>query len=263
MLGRRDLRGERTHTGGSNVTTVIPHLRLSWGGTIGEPAAEIWTNTLKWANDQSVEPTTAALERACTAVKAPLVAWFTSTQAQISAVAKLTWIKLNYIQTDGRQRDVNTVVEDVTGVAGNVTTVNSPIWVQSYALTLRTGLKRGRGHAGRIFPPVCGLPSNYFAAGGYLMPTAADAMALKFGTCIRDVRNAMNAALGLEQPPFLTEGPAYDAVVISASQTGDARPPQSNEIVSVVCDRVPDIQHRRTNRLPRSEGATVIISAIP
>lgn len=138
------------------MVAVVPHLRLSWGGTLGVPPVEIWTNTLKWANDQSQAPDAGALESALLAIKAPLTTWFKSSAAQIGLNAALTWIKLNYIQANGLQRDVNTVQQDVTATVGATTFVNSPIWIQSYALTLRTGLKRGRGHAGRIFPPNCG-----------------------------------------------------------------------------------------------------------
>lgn len=245
------------------MATVVPHLRLSWGGTLGVPAAEIWTNTLKWANDQTLAPTRAALVGAVAAVAAPLSAWFTSTEAEIHNTCKLTWIKLNYIQANGLQRDTDTVLYELAPAVAGGSAEAGQHWIATYAITLRTGLSRGRGHAGRIYPPQTGRPSTFTAATGYLATGSADDMALKFGTVIRDIRDAMNAALGLEQPPFLNEGVAYDAVVISASQTGDARPPQSNEIVSVVVDRVPDIQHRRTNRLPRSEGATVVIADIP
>jgi hypothetical protein len=245
------------------MVSVVPHLRLSWGGSLGTPAAEIWTNTLKWANDQSLAPTRDALVGAVAAAAVPLKTWFSSLNARISPQAKMNWVKLNYIQGNGLQRDTDTVVFDVVpGAPGGAATDQAP-WIQSYALTLRTGLSRGRGHAGRIFPPACGNPADYSGSTGYVARNIADYMALEFGTCIRDVRNAMNGALGLEQPPFLNEGVAYDLVVISASKTGDNRPPQSNEVVSVVCDRVPDIQHRRSNRLARAEGNTVVIADIP
>lgn len=245
------------------MTTVVPHVRLSWGGVLGNPAAEIWTNTLKWANDQSLAPTRAALVGAAAAVAVPLMDWFVKPASQISNAAHLNWVKLNYVNANGKQRDTDTVIFDIPpGVIG-LDMPGRPVWIQSYALTLRTGLSRGRGHAGRIFPPACGNNQMFDPATGYTTDVAASGMALSFGTAIRDIRNAMNAALGLEQPPFLNEGVAYDLVVISASATGDTRPPQSNEVVSVVCDRVPDIQHRRSNRLARSEGTTVVIADIP
>jgi len=238
------------------MVAVVPHLRLSWGGTLGVPAAEIWTNTLKWANDGTSEPTRASLVDAAAAVAVPLAAWFTSSEAEIHNTCKLTWIKLNYIQADGRQRDTDTVMfEPSPAVAGGSADAGQH-WIATYAITLRTGLSRGRGHAGRIYPPQCGKPSTFTASTGYLISGSADAMALKFGTAIRDIRDAMNPALD-------PVGNAFDLVVISASKTGDTRPPQSNEVVSVVVDRVPDIQHRRTNRLPRAEGATVVIADIP
>jgi hypothetical protein len=218
---------------------------------------------LKWANDQSLAPTREGLVGAAEAVATPLRTWFGAAGARIGPNAHLEWIKLNYIEANGLQRDTDTVIFDVVPSEPGMTSGVSPIWIQSYALTLRTGLSRGRGHAGRIFPPNAGLPSDFDGASGYLAAGTATAMATAFGTCIRDIRNAMNAALGLEQPPFLNEGVAYDLVVISASKTGDTRPPQSNEVVSVVCDRVPDVQHRRSNRLARAEGATIVIADIP
>ena len=245
------------------MTTVVPHLRLSWGGTLGVPAAEIWTNTLKWANDQSQEPSREALVGAAAAVAVPLKAWFNSAAAQIHSSCKLTWIKLNFIQANGLQRDTDTVVFDVIPAQGGDNTTGGTLWLSSYAITLRTGVSRGRGHAGRIFPPMCGLATDNVATSGYLQPATADAMALAFGTCIRNIRNAMIDSFGVLDPPVWQDGADYDLVVISASKTGDVRPPQSNEVVSVVVDRVPDIQHRRTNRLPRAEGTTVVIADIP
>jgi hypothetical protein len=238
------------------MATVVPHIRMSWGGTLAS-GEEIWTNTLNWANDQSTTPTRESLANAAEAVSVPLGVWLNSAEAQICGLVNLEWVKLNYILGNGRQRDTDTVQFDyVPPVTGTLSFNAAPIWVQSYALTLRTGLSRGRGHAGRIFPPMCGKPESFVGGTGYLTKSVADGMALKFGTAIRDIRDAMNPML---QPV----GNAYDLVVISVSQTGDTRPPQSNEVVSVVCDRVPDIQHRRSNRLPRSEGNTVVIADIP
>jgi len=238
------------------MTAVVPHLRLSWGGTLGAPAAEVWTNSLKWANDQSETPTRDSLVAAAAAAAVPLKTWFGSSDATISPSAKLTWVKLNYIQADGKQRDQETVQFDVTPAKAGGFSAKSALWIQSYAITLRTGLTRGRGHAGRIYPPAVGDPQWFDGDTGYLSALAAGGMALAFGTAIRDIRNAINGVI-------LPVQNAYDAVVISASKTGDARPPQSNEIVSVVCDRVPDIQHRRSNRLPRSESTTYVIADIP
>jgi hypothetical protein len=239
------------------MATVVPHLRLSWGGTLGVPEAEIWTNTVKWANDQSVVPSRDQLVLGAAAAAVPLKAWMAATTSEIHNTVKLTWIKLNYIEANGLQRDNDTVLFDVVPPQAGSNGLPGALWIQSCAITLRTGLSRGRGHAGRIYPPMVGKNTSIDASTGYFTAAAATAMALAFGTCIRNTRNAMNAAMGM------VDGAAYDAVVISASQTGDARPPQSNEIISTVCDRVPDIQHRRTNRLPRAEGTTTIIAAIP
>lgn len=239
------------------MVSVVPHLRLSWGGTLGVPAAEIWTNTVKWANDQSVVPSRTQLVAGAAAAAVPLKAWMLASTSEIHNTCKLQWIKLNYIEANGLQRDNDTVIFDVVPEQAGSSADAGQLWITTYALTLRTGLTRGRGHAGRIFPPQAGKPSNYAAATGYLAAASANAMALGFGTCIRNIRDAINPAMGMVGEA------AYDAVVISISKDGDTRPPQSNEIVSVVCDRVPDIQHRRSNRLPRSEGTTTVIATIP
>lgn len=233
------------------VATYSPHLRLSFGGSLGDSKLDIWTNTLKW-HVLGTPPNRELLVEAAAQCVPGISNWFQRPATKISSNAHLEWIKLNWIDADGKQRDTDTVLFDLLApVSGNDSQFIPP-WYQTFAITLRTRVSRGRGHSGRIFPPM--VVFNAQAGAPYTSTGIATAMADSFVTMVRDVRTAMGVV-------WQDEGVGVpDLSVISVgSTTAPVRPALWTPVIAAVCDRVPDVQHRRTNRVPRAEGDTVII----
>jgi hypothetical protein len=223
----------------------LPHLRVSFGGGIGQPNVEIWSNTVNFGNpvvEIPNEPEVASLP----AVFAPVVqTWFAAADTQIGASAELQWIKAVWILSDGHQRDTNTAIYDYPVAIGG--SIAAPcIWEQTYAITLRTANKRGRGHAGRIYPPLSGAgPAN---GSPYITELKATAMATTAKALLDGLVLAYHDSIGAPDV-------SRDLHPVVISNVDALNPlPLMTRITSVVVDRVADIQHRRTNRVPRLEA---------
>jgi hypothetical protein len=230
-------------------TKVIPHLRLTWGGTIGSPEVDAWSNGIAFAvgpEAMSAEE----LELAVDTCGPVLKAWITSSNSQIGLPVLLEWVKAVWVKADGKNRDVNTAVFELNDTSARGALSPSPSWNQSYALTLRTDISRGRGHSGRIYPPVSG--GNPEGTTPYLKGQFADLMAQQFATCL----TALKAAIGAAQTPQNSR-PAVPVVV--SRVTDDGRPPILTPITHVVVDRVADVIHSRTAQVPRNESATFTV----
>lgn len=230
-----------TAPGGHNsAITWNPHVRVAWGGQLGT-SGEIWTNSMKWlyAADNTV-PSVGDLDAMMTTVIEHLSAWFISPSSGISAAAHLSWIKANYVLATGLQTEGDTQQRDFPVVNGVVTAI-VPFY-QTFALTFRTAKSRGRAHSGRIFPPVV---SYTMGADGYCAAGIAEGAATAFATFLSQ-SNADISAAGPNPGAF---------AVLSPGNSTKGTAPTSQLITGVVMDRVPDVQHRRTNRLVRSEGA--------
>jgi hypothetical protein len=236
---------------GDMATTYTPHLRLSFGGTLGSTVPEQWSNTLRF-HVVGNEPTRDQLVNACAATIQGLTSWFRSSGARHSSQAHLAWVKLNWIGADGRQRDADTVQFDLLVPADGYDNQFIPPYYQTFAITLRTRTSRGRGHSGRIFPPMVTYGPELGTP--YATPQMATAMATAFVTMIREIRSAMaltwqDSGVGL---PDL-------AVMSAGDSTRPNRPALWTPVIAAVVDRTPDVQHRRTNRVPRAEGTTVLL----
>lgn len=235
------------------------HLRMSWGGVLGNPAMEIWSNTVNWiaatqdpADNTLTIPTVGQLQAGVDGIAEALRGWFQSPQALISRSAALKYCKLNFINDHGLQPESNTVVHDFPETLGNYIDANN-IWEQSYALTLRTALQRGRSHSGRIYPPISG--GSIGVGQPYIDESQATGMATKFANFLTAATQGLNGAM-------LAAG--YDPsgwrpAVVSPGSRSAGTPPLQQIITGVVCDRVADIQHRRTRNIPRREGTRVAV----
>ena len=233
------------------AATYLPHLRLSYGGVLGNSVPEQWSNTLRWTV-LGQPPSRDQLEAACDAVRSPLAAWFQRSDSGIHVQASLTWAKLNWILETGRQRDTETVQSDFAPPVGGSRQEPAPPYYQTFAVTFRTRVSRGRGHSGRVFPPmVVHLETN---GTPYTTAASANAMASSYALLVRQARAAMGLIWqdsGVGVPILAVQSPG--------SSTAPVRGALQSEIIATVVDRVPDVQHRRTNRVPRSEGNTVLI----
>lgn len=229
----------------------IPHVRVSWGGTLGTPPTEIWTNTVRFKLTSIAQPSIAQLQAAADLAAPVIAAWVHDNSAFLCHDAALAWVKVNSIGTNGRQLNTETV-ESAVGlpVTGYLSSNNVP-WYQTQALTLRTQKARGRAHAGRIFPPL--VWGNVLAGSTYIDATSATAMATAFARCLFALNDAMSVGIAGGV------GELAIASVFSPGSMAKGTPGLFEPIVSVVCDRVPDVQHRRTNRVARSESPEVAL----
>lgn len=228
-------------------TPVLPHLRLSWGGTLGDAAQDIWSNALNWRIGGGSSASAEELEAIAVAVAPFLKTFVTGMPFDVSPAVAIRWVKAVWVLNTGKQRDQNTAIYDLPQIGRGIG--SAKIWEQTYALTLRTALKRGRGHAGRIFPPISG-PQPTGQSPYAALEFASDAAAT-YAAGIKATRDAINGILqGPARPAFLT-------VVSRGTATNPV--PLLTDVTSVVMDRVADIQHRRVNRVVRAEGATASI----
>lgn len=244
------------------MATWLPHLKLAFGGPLGANIDE-WSCSvrLKCSTDDggnipSVEYTDAQIEAALTGLVTPLSAWFAKNSTFIHASATMTYAKLNWIRADGKQRDINTHRRDFAPVNGGGSGTPPP-WFVTAALTMRTNYARGRGHAGRIFPPLIsaatGSGTPYFSAAD------ATAMAASWATALNDISKAVQTARGTGDVT-----PVYPVIGSPATSGGpNAGGPLLLRVTGVVVDRVPDVQHRRTNRVPRAEGTRAAVTGGP
>lgn len=241
--------------------TYIPHLKLNMSGTIGTPAVEIWSCTVRFGAGV-ITPDEDRLDLSLAAAKVPIITWFNSQSAAISRNAALTMLKLNWIMANGKQRSVNThelAVSALGGISSNTGEQTAyPHWYQTMALTLRTDIQRGRGHSGRIYPPLtAALPAG---TSPYVSEAAATGMATAFAQCLSDVSAAMSATLNAAPG---SASPCY-AIVASAGTTpqNPTAAPLNVPITGVVVDRVGDVQHRRNRQVPRLEGPRAVVTGI-
>lgn len=232
------------------------HLRLSWGGTLGDPAVEVWSNTIRlhYGGLAGIEydlPDRADLQVMCDDVSGAIGDWVNNLSAYISNAVKLTWVKLNAIEANGKQRDVNTVLHDVApprvGNQGNTAPFH-----HTFALTLRTGIKRGRAHSGRIFPPIAGPPAQGTQT-PYCSVNEATGMATAFAACLGSIQDRIDS----HSAP--TDVNRIHAIIASPGSVSAGTAPINYDITGVTCDRVADVQHRRSRSVPRVEVPLVAI----
>lgn len=235
------------------MATWLQHIRLSFGGPLGGGMEE-WSNTVRLkhnanraGNVGSVGVTGSQLDGGLERLEAPLKAWFSRSESGIHNSAQLTWAKLNLILTTGKQSEAATHYREWTAVGGGLLG-GAPPWYQTAALTMRTDYKRGRAHSGRIFPPLIAYP---IAAGGpYISEAQATAMATSWATALDDICAAI-----VDASWPLPNQDLYPVIASAGTAVGpDPGGPVLLPVTGVVVDRVHDVQHRRTNRVPRLES---------
>lgn len=221
-----------------------PHLLIAWGGSLGSPALDTWTNTLKGytADAEGVlVPFTEAEQDEWLALAAPVVSDWVSeadpTYTHASTV-KLEWLKANMIASTGKYMYPNTSRHDyspvVTGLSPDVTD-----WRQSLVVTLRTDKARGRAHAGRFYPPV-----TPFRPESINSPYVSVTNATNFLNAAANFTATLN---GLT----LASGKSALISIFSPGETSIGLEPAFNGVTGWEVDRVLDTQRRRTNRVPR------------
>lgn len=245
------------------TTPVLPHLRLTWGGDLGSPAADQWVNGLNW-RVKGEPPSADELDAITAEVKDSISSWHQYAGLNTSAAARLAWIKAVYVQSSGKQRDQNTAEYDFPANALPAGSAQAIPWHQTYAITLRSANSRGLGSAGRIFPPACGPGPEGLTP--YASATFANNVAAAFVSIFTQVRNGMIRVLN----PGLANNGSWDNVELAGaprsvflaivSRKSVTNPtPRITDVTGVVLDRVADVQHRRTAQVPRLEGSTAAL----
>jgi hypothetical protein len=231
------------------MATWVPHLRLTYGGTIGTSTTETWSNTIRF-HLMTFVPTVEQLTAGAAACETPLKAWLNADFARISSTAKLNWIKLNWVLSNGQQRDQQTIVHDLAAPFPGKIVGGSPPWYQTVALTFRTRQKRGRGHAGRIFPPL--VTVAIAADQPYISAVDASNMASQGKTLLTGLRSAMATS-------WQAAGGEIPVPAVFSPGDGAGKNPLFVPITGVTVDRVPDVQHRRTKQVPRAESGVSLL----
>lgn len=233
-----------------------PHILIAWGGALGSPGLDIWTNTLKCYTsgsptqslsvDQQETVANALVSDLSTLVETYLASGSGDTTGLYGNSAYLDWVKVNSIGSDGKYVHPTTTVVDLeTPVNGHGTSTES--WRNSIVCTLRTDRQRGPAHVGRFYPAasaVGGLSSGapYFTAS---YATAAATAVATLIEAINSLDPAGDGSITLTVANVSPETPTLPGGLVLA-------------ITSVEVDRVMDTQRRRTNRVPRNSESVDI-----
>jgi hypothetical protein len=199
------------------------HLYLQWGGKL--PGNEQWSCGMRLYG-----PSATAVADAASLIDdmvTPIKAFHQSNSTYICAPAKLSFIKLNAIGTDGHYMAPTTnvlVQADIAG--GGPATPIHPNQV-ALAISLETGFSRGPAHAGRFYMPLPG-----FTVGADGLIAAADRDLVK-GTA-NGLITAINATNG-----------TWKVGVFSRKSPGAGH----RAVTSAAVGRVYDTQRRRRRSL--------------
>lgn len=130
------------------------HFYLQWGGKL--PGGEQWSCGLRMRNKSGAgfEWTSGMQAAVATAVQA----YHTSNSSQVSADAKLSFVKFNLINAEGRYAEATThetLLADIPGSGASPAIYPNQI---ALAVSLVTGFSRGPAHRGRFYLPLPAFP---------------------------------------------------------------------------------------------------------
>lgn len=253
------------------ATQVKPHCKISWGGELGNPAAEVWANGLSWVpkgDDMSgvIALGLAGEQEQMAGLSTAIQNWFQTPAtfggslsdkgAGIAPTAKLHWVKFNAVGADGKYLFASNTFFYPAAIAGGgvhgvggVSAPFTPPWQMTTAITLRGTVSRGRGSHGRIYPPLAGVGPTVD------LPYEDVAVATQMTNSFVGLLDNINDGL---YNTYDTSGAAEhhigNCVIVSTVPLAGPHagaPAMLTPIVSVEIDRVPDVQTRRVNRVPR------------
>lgn len=130
------------------------HIYVQWGGKL--PGPEQWSCGLRLR-----KKTAGAIDSGAgllVGVSAAIATFHASADAQIAASAKLDFVKVNSIGTDGKYINASTndaIYSDLGGAGSAIQKYPNQI---AWAVSLVTGFNRGPAHKGRFYLP---LPDCY------------------------------------------------------------------------------------------------------
>lgn len=214
---------------------------LTWGGTLF--LAEQWQCGLKFGPGLGTSITEPVFNLiGLTDIWDDLVTWFQSgnSGAQIGSAAKLTWVKLAVLKTDGQYKFEPRLYEGPAPVAPPVTTTY-PAQV-AYCVSLWSGQTLGRANHGRFYVPV---PSAIVGQASDGLLTAAQANQM------RDAAKTMITAVAGEIDTI--DIPTMPMIMSKLSSAPDPNAPGVSKVIEEIgVGRVLDTQRRRRNHLNES-----------
>lgn len=209
------------------------HALLRWGGTLG---GDTWSCGVRMRGDTpGADPATFAadsLEDAADVISTS----FQLSQMRYSGLARLTWVKLNSIGTDGRYSEPTTNLFEFGGAGVSPSSsVRTPPQL-AHVVSLTTDKRRGRAHIGRIFVPTS---ANVVEPDGRLTQAEAESMVQAARTFINDLNG-----LGALNP--------FSVAVFSGLGA------EVETVTGVRVGRVIDTQQRRRRQLDESYSAVAL-----
>lgn len=199
------------------------HLYLQWGGKL--PGGEQWSNGLRMAAagaSTSLDP-----EGMIAACATAVQAWHVHADSCIHPLAKLSFVKLNYIDPSGHYAEDQTFEQVIADVAGGGTSTVYTANQITLAVSLTTGVSRGVAHRGRFYMP---LPTPYVQVDGLI--STAD-------------RNKIKARADVLLAALNAVSSNYDVAVFSRK----AGHPAHRLVTGTEIGRVLDTQRRRRNKM--------------
>lgn len=200
------------------------HLYVQWGGKL--PGDEQWSCGFRMWNDSAINDTDAA--NAIAGIGVAVRAYHLRQETNISPNAKLSYVKVNAIDVDGKYMEQSTreiVYPDVAG-GGYTNVVPNQI---AMAVSLTTGFSRGPAHRGRFYNP---LPTCQVGVDGRVDVGTVQAVAASAET----LRTAVNAV-----------SPSSNLIMVVMSRKAGA--PGHRAVTGVEVGRVLDTQRRRRRSL--------------
>lgn len=161
------------------------HVYLQWGGKL--PGGEQWSNGIRFAGPgASADADAAAM---LPGAAAAIVAFHQRNASQIGTLAKLSFVKMNGIDTAGHYITDGTNQALYSDLAGGSTLPGSYPNQIAQCVTFTTGYSRGPAHKGRIYLPMPVAPMT--TAGTISVVDAASVS----GSCdtLQTALNAVNA----------------------------------------------------------------------
>lgn len=180
------------------------HARLTWGGTSCN-GTEAWSTGLRFGNPVAGGTTDLS------DVYDLIYGWLTDTPVGMSQLFRLGWVKLAVIGTDGKYPpDTEALLYERAPEQAGSSALNHPSQV-SLAVTLETGVTRGRAARGRMYLPTTG---QQVAADGRITTAQAEAVAVRTALFLDELTDLMAAPVWVMSDVGAGTSRAADAVSV-------------------------------------------------
>lgn len=212
------------------------HVYVTWGGTLGVGAQEIWQTGVRVApgaaGDTPAFPTLAQGQALMSAMQTK---WVLNTN-QTMNWCTLKWLKFSEIGANGALLGQPLVVPSTpqSGIAGPQTTVAHPFQI-SYVMTLWSGSTYGKGNYGRCYLPAPAFASNNDGA----ISGSQQSMVDWFGSWLKGIESSAATWPNGSAPMWVH-------IMHQGSSSGGER---SNRVAKVRAGNIMDTQRRRRNKL--------------